>query len=150
MKCFIIRKIVSILIHSHNLFHHRWFYKRKKIKIHLSILIFQDNFFNVFFFCSRWLTNHIYFLVGQNFSKTVNSRSTVVVSADHHNHSFWNCLCQLLQKLIKNFHCLCRWNCFIVNIPCDHNGIRLFPTCHLDNFRQNIFLIFSHVMVHEF
>ena len=150
MQCLIIGKIISVFIRTCDLFYHGRFHKRKEVKIHLSVRIIQCYFFDIFCFHPRRLANHIYILARQNLSKTVNPWSAVVISTDHHDYRLWSSLCQFFQKTVKYLHCLCRWNCFIVNIPCDHNGIRLFPTCHLDNFRQNIFLIFPKITVHQF
>ena len=145
---FIIRKIISILVHPHDLFDHRWFYKRKQIKIHISICIMQNDFFYIFCLCSRWLTDHIYLLSGQNISKTVDPRRTVVISADHHDHRIRNSLRQFFKKPVKNFDCFGRRNGFIINVSRNHNRIRLFPTCCLDDLTQNIFLIFPQITVH--
>ena len=47
------------------------------------------------------------FRKGKDFAETVDSGSTVVVPADHHDHRGRHCFCQLLQKLIKNLHRFC-------------------------------------------
>ena len=149
VQCFIIRKIISIFICSHHLFHHGWFYKRKQIKIHFSILIFQRNLFDRFTFRSRRLSDHVHFLPGKHLSETIHSRCTVMISADHHNHRRRHGFCQFPKKPVKNLNCLCGRNRLIINVPCDHNGIRFFLGCRLNNFRQNIFLIFTKIPVHQ-
>ena len=125
MQSRIIGQIIAILIHAHNLLHHRRFDKRQKIEIHRPKFILKRHLLNIFFFPSRRQSNHMYFLFIQNLSEAIQAQPAVVIAADEHHLSLRHSPFQFRYKAVKHFHCLCR-NGLVVDIPGNHDGIRLF------------------------
>ena len=143
----IVRKIISILICTSDQLHHGRLHKGKQIKIHRPIFILEYHFLNMIFFCLRRYSDHINFLTVKHTPKTVHTRCTVVISTDHHNYRIRNCISQLSDKMIKHLHCFCRRNCFVIDVPCDHDRIRHFLCGLLNYLIQYIFLIFSEISI---
>ena len=67
----------------------------------------------------------------------------VVVAADHEDLRALGL--QPAQKIVKKLHRLCGRHSFVVDVSGDQDGIRLFFVDHVQDLRQDVFLVFQHV-----
>ena len=66
----------------------------------------------------------------------------IVVAAD--NKGLQSPTRQIDQKLVKQFHRLCRRHRFVIDIPGQYHSIRLFFNDPLQDLLQYVFLVFHH------
>ena len=106
-----------------NISHITRFQKRQKPEFHFPVFIGKRHFFQMLRRRGRYHPGYVKPLPLQQSAGKVKPLRRIVISADDQDIHIQ--VCQFPDKFIKNSHCLRRGDAFVINVPCDDNGLWL-------------------------
>ena len=145
----IVTQRVSVLIAPCDLPDHRGTHKGQQIEMYRSELIGERHLFDRLFRIHRRHAAHMDLLSSQHTAKDVDPGPAVMVSADHHQFRGRSRCRQRLHKAVEQVHCFRGRDRLVIDIPRDHNGVRLIALCVLRDLVKYILLVLSEVPAHE-